>query len=155
MTNVSTEQLEDPTPCASWAVRDLVNHIVGGTAFFAKTVETGTGPTSDGAQDFASSDIIAAFDEGAKRAIAAFAAEGAMERVVNAPMGEVPGSIFVWIASVDLDPALASQLLDVSKLALTDDFRGPDKKALFGYAVEVPDDAPCADRLAGFLGRQD
>jgi len=172
LTNVSAEQLEDPTPCASWTVRELVNHIVGGTTFFAETIEAGTSPIPDVAQDFASGDVVATFDEGAKRAIAAFGAEGAMDRVVKAPIGEVPGSIFVWIASVDtfahgwdlakatgqstdLDPELASQLLDVSKLALTDNFRGADKKAPFGYAVEVPDAAPYADRLAGFLGRQD
>jgi uncharacterized protein (TIGR03086 family) len=94
-----------------------------------------------------------------------------MERIVKAPFGEVPGSIFVWIASVDtfchgwdlakstgqstdLDPALASQLLDVSRLALTEDLRGPDKTKPFGYVVKVPETATAADKLAGFLGRQ-
>jgi hypothetical protein len=44
--------------------------------------------------------------------------------------------------------------LDVSKVALTDDLRGPDKTKPFGYVVEVPDTATPADKLAGFLGRK-
>jgi uncharacterized protein (TIGR03086 family) len=171
LANVSPEQLDEPTPCDSWTVRDLVNHIVGGTTFFAETVETGTSTSSVTGPDFTNGDIMAAFDQGAERAVAAFGSEGAMERVVNAPFGEVPASIFVWIASVDafthgwdlakatgqstdLDPALASQLLDVSTQAVTDELRGPDKTKPFGYEVGVPDSAPYADRLAGFLGRQ-
>ncbi len=171
LANVSPDQVDQPTPCSSWKVRDLINHIVGGTTFFAETVETGVSPTSRTTPDFASGDMVSEYDQGAKRAVAAFSAEGAMERVVKAPIGEVPGSVFVWIASVDafahgwdlakatgqstdLDPALASQLLDVSKVALTDDLRGPDKTKPFGYVVEVPDTATPADKLAGFLGRK-
>ena len=37
---------------------------------------------------------------------------------------------------------------------MSDGFRGPDPTAAFGLAVEVSDDAPVADRLAGFLGRR-
>jgi uncharacterized protein (TIGR03086 family) len=168
---MSPDQLDDPTPCASWKVRDLVNHIVGGATYFAVTMESGTSPSTEESGDFANGDITKAFDEGTKRALSAFSAEGAMERVVKAAFGEVPGSVFVWIASVDtfthgwdlatatghstdLDPALAAQLLEVSRLAVADDLRGDDRTKPFGLEVEVPATAPAADRLAGFLGRR-
>ncbi len=167
--NVSVDQLDDPTPCASWTVRDLVNHIVGGAAYFAATAEHGAAPSGGDTPDFAAGDFNAAFAEDAAHAVAAFSAEGAMERAMWAPFGELPGSMFVLVASVDtfthgwdlakatgqstdLDPPLAAKLLDVAKMGVSDSMRGPEPMPI-GIAVEVPEDAPAADRLAGFLGR--
>lgn len=45
LSTVSPEQMSNSTPCASWTVRELVNHIVGGPTFFAITAETGAAPT--------------------------------------------------------------------------------------------------------------
>ena len=39
--NVKTDQLDDPTPCKSWTVRALINHIVGGAQWFGATTEAG------------------------------------------------------------------------------------------------------------------
>src|SRR5437879_5620263 len=125
--HLSAEQLDLPTPCASWAVRDLVNHIVGGTTYFAATAETGIAPEPSGI-DYTAGDVVADFEAGARRAVAAFSAEGAMDNTLKLPFGELPGSVFVWIASIDtfthgwdlakaigqptdLDPELAPQLL--------------------------------------------
>ena len=30
LAEVTADQLDDPTPCSSWSVRELINHIVGG-----------------------------------------------------------------------------------------------------------------------------
>ena len=87
--------LDKPTPCASWKVRDVVNHMVGGTQFFAETAETGVAPTTPSSTDFASGDISSAYAEGSARAVAAFRAEGAMEKTMKLPFGEFPGAIFV------------------------------------------------------------
>src|SRR2546426_823127 len=81
--NVSTDQLEGPTPCASWDVRRLINHIVGGANWFATTMETGVGPVGedDVEPDVTGGDIGAAYDEATERAVAAFKAPGAMDKV--------------------------------------------------------------------------
>src|ERR1700736_19964 len=95
---VSSEQLDHATPCASWKVRDLVNHIVGSTYWFAATVETGVAPASEddvGGPDVTGGDILVAFAEGSKRAISAFQAPGAMDKVLKLPFGEMPGRAFV------------------------------------------------------------
>jgi uncharacterized protein (TIGR03086 family) len=171
LANVKADQLDDPTPCASWKVRDLINHIVGGTTFFALIAETEEAPSRGGPPtDYAAGDFNATFERGAKRAVAAFRAEGVMDKIMTAPFGQVPGSIFVYIAATDtfahgwdlakatgqsthLDPALAAQLLEGAKGALTDAMRGADREAPFGPRVEVPESASPADQLAAFLGR--
>jgi uncharacterized protein (TIGR03086 family) len=173
LARVAPEQLDAPTPCASWTVRDLINHIVGGTTFFAVTAETG-GPFEGGggdAPDFTTGDFVVAFAEGAARAVRAFSAEGAMEKTMRLPFGELPGSVFVSIAagdtfahgwdlakatgqSTDLDPELAAELLANARTILNDSLRGPDGEAPFGPEREAPPGASSADRLAAFLGRQ-
>jgi uncharacterized protein (TIGR03086 family) len=103
--------------------------------------------------------------------VAAFEADGAMERMMKLPFGEMPGSAFVNIAtgdafthgwdlakatgqSTDLDPALAAELLAIVRVALPESFRGPEGQAPFGPVVEAPAGAPAADQLAAFMGRQ-
>lgn len=172
LANVKADQLDDPTPCASWKVRDLLNHVVGGTHFFATIAETGQPPAADWAPpDFSAGEFNSTFEQGAARAVAAFRAEGAMEKQMTLPFGQLPGAVFVTIAatdtfahgwdlaratgqSTDLDPALARQLLDNARGFLPDAMRGADGQAPFGPRVDVPDTAPPADQLAGFLGRR-
>jgi uncharacterized protein (TIGR03086 family) len=169
LANVKDDQLDGPTPCASWTVRDLVNHIVGATTYFAVTAETGEAPPVAG-DDHTTGDFKAEFGAGAQRAVAAFATDGAMDKMLKLPFGELPGSIFVYIAatdtfthgwdlakatdqSADLDPALAKQLLDAVSGFLPDAMRGPDGQAPFGSKVDVASSASAADQLAGFMGR--
>jgi len=171
LANVKDEQLGDPTPCQSWDVRQLVNHVIGGAHWFAASTEAGEGAPED-TTDFAGGDRLKAFDEGTQAAVAAFNAPGAQEKIVKLPFGEFPGSIFMALATTDafthgwdlaratgqdaarLDPDLAKQLLAGAKASIPDQFRGPDSKAPFGAEVKVSESAPAADQLAGFLGRR-
>jgi len=170
LSNVKTDQLDDPTPCASWKVRDLVNHVVGGTHWFAGTVNAGVAPEGE-LPDFATQDFVAAFDEGAASAVAAFSAPGALEKNLKLPFGEFPGAAFLGLASTDtfthgwdlakatnqstdLDPELAEQLLAGARASVPDQFRGPDGVAPFGPVVEDANAKTAADKLAEFLGRQ-
>jgi uncharacterized protein (TIGR03086 family) len=169
LAGVQPGDLDKPTPCASWKVRDVVNHMVGGTHFFAETAETGVAPAGPNDTDFASGDISSAYAEGAARAVAAFRADGAMEKTMKLPFGEFPGAIFVMIAAsdafahgwdvakalgqpTDLDPGLAAQFLAASMIP--DEFRGADGVMPFGPKVDAPESATAADKLAAYLGRQ-
>jgi uncharacterized protein (TIGR03086 family) len=166
---VSPDQLDLPTPCASWTVRGLVNHMVGGPFYFASCLESGTHPAA-GATDYAAGDIVGSYDDGAARAVAAFGAPGAGERMITLPFGTLPGSVFIGIASTDvfahgwdlarataqpcdLDPQLAAQLLERARAMLPESMRGPDGKAPFGPSTQAPAGATAADELAAFLGR--
>ncbi len=172
LAGVTDAQLDEPTPCASWKVRELVNHIVGATTYFATLAETGSPPAGgDEAPDVADADDrVALFNEGAAQAVEAFSADGAMDRVMHLPFGDLPGGVFVNIAAIDtfthgwdlakatgqpadLDPALATEMLGVARTFLPDELRGPEP-APFGPRVEPRAGASPADQLAAFLGRQ-
>lgn len=171
LSGVTAEQMAGPTPCASWDVHDLVNHIVAGPAHFAATAETGEAPHGGERPDYSAGDYTAVFNEGAARAVTAFSAEGAMGKMVTLPFATMPGGAFVFIAAIDtfthgwdlakatgqptdLDPALAGQLLQVARASLPDSLRGPDGQAPFGPRVELAEAACPADQLAAFMGRQ-
>jgi uncharacterized protein (TIGR03086 family) len=168
LTNVRSQDLNAPTPCASWDVRALVNHFVG-TARWWTAMVTGedVGPDAD----YAAGDFVAAYEENGRMAVAAFAAEGTLERTVRLPFGEFPGAVARDMAALDqfthgwdlaraigypadLDPELAARLLGPARLGITDAFRGPDGQAPFGPAVEAPAGAGPADQLFAFLGRR-
>jgi uncharacterized protein (TIGR03086 family) len=169
LVNVTPDQFELATPCASWDVRALVNHMVGGPFYAAASVNDGVHP-APAASDYATGDIVASYDDGVARAVAAFAAPGALERMITLPFGTLPGAVFINIAatdafshgwdlaratgqSCDLDPQLASQLLEQARALLPDAFRGPDGQAAFGPVTAAPATACPADELAAFLGR--
>jgi uncharacterized protein (TIGR03086 family) len=170
---VRPEQLDDPTPCASWKVRDLINHMVQAPDFAATVASTRDFSNHRGGDvEHASGDYLAAYDAATDRALDAFRADGAFEGLVKMPFGEIPAAAFATIATGDafvhgwdlakatgqaagaLDPSLAGELLVEVVPLLPDSFRGADGAAPFGPKVEVADDASAADKLAGFLGRR-
>ena len=169
LAGVKPEHLTAQTPCASWKVSDLVNHMVGGQYFFG-TVAKGEAATDATAPDFAAGDFNAAFAQGAAEAVAAFNEPGTMEKTLQLPWGAMPGSAFVGIAAVDtfahawdlaratgqdsnLDPELAAGLLMGARAGIAPEFRGADGVAPFGPEQSAPAGASKADELAAFLGR--
>jgi uncharacterized protein (TIGR03086 family) len=168
LTKVRSGDLTAPTPCVSWDVHALISHFVGTARWWAAAV-AGAGAVADA--DYAAGDFVAAYEESIRIAVAAFAAEGALDKTVRLPFGELPGVLVRDLAAMeqfihgwdlaraigycaDLDPELAAGLLSQARLAITDSYRGPDGEALFGPALEAPAGAGPADQLAAFLGRR-
>ncbi|MGF1599920.1 MAG: TIGR03086 family metal-binding protein [Acidimicrobiales bacterium] len=167
LANVTPDQLDQATPCASWKVRDVINHVIAAQCFFAAGIK-GEPPT--GEQDVASGDFLAAYDAATADALGALSGDGVMETTYKLPFGEMPGAAIAGLAatdtfthgwdvakatgqSTDLAPELAAGLLAASKQMIQPGFRGEDGKAPFGPEQSAPDGAPTADRLAAFLGR--
>jgi uncharacterized protein (TIGR03086 family) len=170
---VSKEDLGKPSPCASWDVSGVMNHLIGANDFFVAMIE-GAPPAGD-AVDFSAGDYRVAFEEAAARTVAKFNEPGVLDSTLNLPWGPTPGAAFLGLAatdifqhswdlakatgqSTDLDPELAEQLLAGSKASIADAFRGPDagpkqQGAPFGAEQQAPEGATAADRLAAFLGR--
>jgi uncharacterized protein (TIGR03086 family) len=168
LTKVQPGDLAEPTPCASWDVRALINHFVGTARWWAAII---AGEDASADTDYAAGDFVAAYEESIRIAVAAFSAPGALEKTVRLPFGEFPGAVLRDLAATeqfthgwdlaraigyaaDLDPGLAAGLLSQARLAVTDAYRGPDGAALFGPAVEAPANSGPADQLAAFLGRR-
>jgi uncharacterized protein (TIGR03086 family) len=167
LANVKPDQLDDSTPCASWKVRQLINHMVVAPRWGVGAMRSGQPGADD--TDFSSGDYLAAYDESISSTLAAFEEEGALEKMVPLPFGEVPGAFLRTMIttdqfahgwdlaratsqSTDLDPELAAELL--AEAAIPDQFRGPDGQAPFGPAREAPAGAGAADKLAAHLGRE-
>jgi uncharacterized protein (TIGR03086 family) len=167
LANVTPDQMQMSTPCASWDVAELIDHIVGGQYFFAGCMAGEE--ASEDQPKFSEGDYLTAFDEGAAKAAAAFSEDGALEKMVTVPFGVFPGSAFMGLAMTDtfqhswdlaratsqdtnLAPELAQAILEQSAQGIPEDFRGPEG-APFGPIQEAASDAGPADQLAAFLGR--
>jgi uncharacterized protein (TIGR03086 family) len=166
---VRPEQASLPTPCRSWDVRALVNHVVHDVQQFTAMAGGGTFERRD--DDVIGDDWGGAFQAAAASLLAAWQREGALDRTVQLPFGEVPASwqvgqqitdlaVHGWDVAkatgqpTDLDPEAGQLALDWARENLKPQFRG-DEASGHAFAVEVPvaDDAPLYDRLAGFFGR--
>jgi uncharacterized protein (TIGR03086 family) len=162
---VKAEQLDDPSPCAGWTVRQVINHLVTGNKMFMSIVAGG--PPPDRSQDHLGDDPLAAFRASAARLRAAFLTDGVMERSYAAPFGDGSGAKLVemrvnemivhgWDVargsgqSTDLDPEVAQACLALFE-AVPFIPRGEGKP--FGTERPVPPGATVADRLAAFTGR--
>ncbi|MBO0692257.1 MAG: TIGR03086 family protein [Acidimicrobiaceae bacterium] len=169
LTNVDEASLDHPTPCQSWDVRALVNHMVTAPRVAANLV-AGAGTIDTDDVDFAGGDFVAAYDETATATLAAFGGPGALERVVQLPFGDRPAAFLMFFVasdqfvhawdlsravgdSTDLAPQLAGELLDEAKVIVTPEMRGGDGDAAYGVERKPPSGASPADRLAAYLGR--
>jgi len=170
LANVTPDQLSNPTPCQSWQVRELINHFVGVSLWCAETANTGTAPSPPEA-DYTTGDMVAAYDTGIAAAVDAFGRPDALDKMITLPFGTLPGSVYLGIVttdafahgwdlaratgqSTDLDPELATELLEGARLFLQPAFRGEDGTRPFGAEQEAPRGATNADVLAAFLGRK-
>jgi len=166
---VEPPDLDRPTPCTEFAVRDLLSHLVAVThrvAHIAGGGDPQARPTSvSGVPD---DGWPAAFRAGAGELTAAWADDAVLGRTVRHPAGPMPGA-FAGLAYVQeltahagdlavaigredlLDEDLAEAALATSRQFLPAEPRGGPVP--FGPVVAVPDDAPAHVRLAGWLGR--
>ena len=163
------EQANLPTPCASWDVRALINHVVHDVQQFTGMASGARYEKSDA--DVIGDDWTGAYRKAAEALLEAWRRDGALDRKIQLPFGEVPATWSVgqqvadlvvhgWdIASAtgqstDLDADLGRFALDWGRENLKPQFRGgEDSGKSFGAEVPISDDEPLYDRLAAFWGR--
>lgn len=167
---VRPEQLGVPTPCDGWTVADLLRHMVGNNNGFAAAA-LGEPPSADVWDGVDVSDPVGEFAASAKRVGDAFAAVeplGGTFAVLgygDVPAGQAVGMHFIdylahgWdvAVSIGVDPGLdddaCQAVLDIGAGWPLDSPKIWGPGTAFGYRVDVPADAPVADRMLGFLGR--
>lgn len=155
-------QLDAPTACASFAVRQVLEHMIGGATVFAAAFrgqEPSVAPTT--------ADPVTAFPIAMAELRAAVSSPGALERTIAAPFGQVPGDTFARFVAMDglvhgwdiatatgqpYDPPaeVVAQVDGFARQAISDDMRDGDT---FAAAVEPPVGASPIVRLAAFTGR--
>ncbi|MEV4639778.1 TIGR03086 family metal-binding protein [Actinoplanes sp. NPDC049548] len=159
---VPADQWSSPTPCADWNVRDLVAHVVTGTARFTAAI---TGAPQAPPPD--SADLPGAFARNSAALVSAFGTPGALEKIVDVPFGRVPGAVALHLQLTemlvhgwdlaratgrrpDFPDDLAAQELAFTVQALSS---VPPERSPFAPPQPIPDTAPALDRLAAMLGR--
>ena len=155
---VADDQLGLPTPCSEWNVQQLLDHMAG--------AQTGIAGMVTGEQVAAEGATMEKIDAAASAIASAAAEPGALEKVVESRMGEMPVARMIGMAVGDL----AIHTWDLAKAtgqdtALDDgvvEFLHPIMEAMskrgpspaFAAPIAVPADAPLLDRLMGITGRQ-
>lgn len=159
--NISPDQLDNTTPCAKFAVRDVLDHMIGGATQFAAAfngVEPSAPPEGD---------QLANFGPVLGSLVAAVSADGALDRTVQAPFGDVPGETFARFIALDglvhgwdmatatgqsYDPSdeLVAEVTAFATGAL-DPLRDGDT---FANATEAPAGASPIEQLAALTGRR-
>ncbi|MCZ1010624.1 TIGR03086 family metal-binding protein [Streptomyces lydicus] len=95
---VRPKDLDLPTPCAGWRVRQLLDHMVWENLMAASIAEDA--PRTDHTADHLGDDHRAAFEDSARAALAAFTHSGMLRRTFG-PY-EAPGAMLVQQVVVEL-----------------------------------------------------
>ena len=161
--NITEADLTRPTPCAKFAVADVLEHMIGGASAFAPGFR-GDGmdpnPPTEG-------DVFARWNAAMATLIAAVHTDGAQDNKISSPFGEVTGAYFARYVALDgithaWDLAVATgQSFDppaglVEEIdAFARELLGPDLRDgdTFAPATEPPVEATPIERLVAFTGR--
>lgn len=160
------ELLAASTPCDSYNVGQILEHMVSGATNFAAAFR-GTEPVGGPTPANLVANLVAAFPIAMAELQDAMRSPGAMERTVAAPFGEVPGETFARFVALDglvhgwdiatatsqpYDPPadVVSSVDDFARQAIGAEMRDGDT---FANATQAPAGASPIERLVAFTGR--
>lgn len=166
---IGPDDMDRPSPCADFRVRELFGHMIAGASQFAPQLRggqpTGTPPDVGG---MTSAEASAAFRAALDDLLAAAKAPGAFDRTVTLPFGAVPGEVLARFLTVDgmvhtwdlarasgqryaPSDELAGEVLATARALIAPPMRDGDT---FKDEVEAPAGASNLDRLVAFTGRR-
>jgi uncharacterized protein (TIGR03086 family) len=174
---VRPDQWNQATPCREWSVRSLVNHVVLGELSYALLLRGGTGEAflAIQDQDVLGPDPVAAYERSTAECLSAFHEPGALDRVLDYPLGAIPGGqllglrltetiVHTWdlARAVDADDHLDPYLVEWIYHHLDWTYRGVAESPIAdrtehlffaGPPEDIPASASLQDRLLHRLGR--
>jgi len=156
-------QLDAPTSCAKFAVRDVLEHMIGGATTFAAAFRGDPPPDQSGG-----SDVVSAFPAAMADLQQAVRSPGALDRTIRAPFGDVPGDAFARFVALDglvhgwdiatatgqpYDPPapVVAEVDAFARQAISEDMRDGDT---FAAPVDPPAGASPLVQLVAFTGRR-
>lgn len=156
-------QLDAPTPCADFAVRGVLEHMVAGATMFAAAFRGEAPPDQAPPRD-----LVAALPVALDNIQQAVGAPGALDQTINAPFGEVPGEVFARFVVLDglvhgWDIATATGQAYTPSAALVDDVSAFAQQAIapemreagmFAAPTPAPAGATPLEQLVAFTGRR-
>lgn len=165
---IGASQWADPTPCAKWDVRSLLNHIVVGNLW---GVELATDHTISDVGDRLDGDLLGdppldAYDHSAEAVGFAFEAQGALEAPCAVSYGPVPGSVYAGYRFIDVlihgwdiavstgqPPTLAPHLVEACWDVINPQLADLQASGMFGSHTDPPASTDSQTRLLETLGR--
>ena len=163
---IEPEHLHNPTPCAKFDVSDVLHHMTALGGSFSYLFR-GLEPPEPSARADDGRVPNVEFRDVMHELLDAVQSEGALERTISSPVGEMPGDTFARLVAFDglvhgWDIAAATGLtwelpgevvaaVDAfARAALSDDLRDGET---FKDATQPPADATPIERVAAFSGR--
>lgn len=163
---IDADQLGARTPCSEFTVHDVLDHMIVLGGSFAHVFRGETPPAVAAPSVYGrvpAAEFRSAMDELSR----AVQSDGAMERILDTPLGQMDGETFARVVAVDgvvhgwdlaaatgrrlqVDPAVVAAVHSFAQQALTDDVRAT---GMFAAATEPPADASTIETLAAHSGR--
>lgn len=166
---VRADQWDNPTPCAEWTVRDLLNHLTAEQLWAPWLLGGSTlddvGDRFDG--DVLGDDPVDSWDHASSRARSAWDSPGASTGEVHVTGGVIPAEDYGWQMTLDLtihawdlargigaDDELDPELVNVVHTVFAPQVESWQGLGIFDPPRTVSDDANTQARLLALLGRQ-
>ena len=160
-------QLDDPTPCAKFSVRQILEHMMIPAATFTYMFQ-GQDPPELTLPEFDGRVPAPEFRELMDDLLGAVMSPGALERTIESPFGTMDGDTFARLVAFDglvhswdlatatgqhlaLPPAVVDAVSSFAREALTDDMRDGDT---FKQPTNVDAAVGAIEQLAAFSGRK-
>ena len=162
VTGIRPDQLGNPTPCANFTVRGVLEHMLAGATAFAAAYRGEQSPVEP---DLA--DPLGSFGPVLDDLVAAVTAPGALDRTIQAPFGELAGGTFArfvvldglvhgWdLATATGQPYEPPEELVAAAFAFAHQAIDPLRDGdTFAAAIEPAAGASPIERLANYAGRR-
>jgi uncharacterized protein (TIGR03086 family) len=162
---IKQDQLDDPTPCSEFNVKQLLNHLIGGLGMLHTAATGGKATAPEG--NVVGDNPAQQYDEGRDKLLAAIKDPGVFDRNWEMPFGSMPGKMMAGIAFMEhvthawdvkkatgQDTELPNDLVEETNSVVQPMDQMLRMPGVCGAAVPVGDDATPTQKLMGFLGRQ-
>jgi uncharacterized protein (TIGR03086 family) len=149
--------LEAPTPCPGWRVRDLLDHMLDTQRYFAGAARgEQAAPPAPTPPSLLTDDPDADFARATAEVVDAFAREGAVERTGPAVrIAFADELLHGWdlARATDQDATMPEGLAQAAYDCIHGRFTDEQRKGVFGPEIPVGDDATPQQRLLAYTGR--
>ena len=163
---IAVDQLGNETPCSEFDVHDIIDHMVVLGGAFAHLFRGEQPPAAEAPPVYGrvpAAEFRAAMDD----LLDAVRSEGAMERMLDTPIGRMDGETFARVVAFDglvhgwdlaaatgqvydIDATVVAAVDGFARQAINDDLRDA---GMFEAATAAPADASRLEALAAFSGR--
>ena len=164
---ITPEQLDECTPCANFTVTGVLEHMLGGAAVFSPMLRGETTSAATGTQN-TTGPLVDRWRAAMVDLLDAAHSEGAADRTIASPFGEVPGAVFLRFVAFDglvhgWDLATATKQRYAPPDDLVREVDGFARQAVvpgmrngdtFAAETAAPADAGALEQLVAFSGRQ-